>query len=206
MTTFVDGRDARWETHRAARRRELVESTLWAIRKHGPHVGMDEIAAQAGTSKPVIYRHFGDRTGLYLAVVEWVTAFITGKLQPALTSEDDLAGVIRKLAESYLELVERDPDIYRFIANRPQLPQGEDPMNGLSERIGRQISDVIAQRLTAQGLDPTPADTWGHGAVGFVRGTANAWLNSPSRRPRAEIAAEVADLFGRAFPTPPHPH
>ena len=33
---------------------------------------MDEIAAEAGTSKTVLYRHFADRAGLYLAVVESV--------------------------------------------------------------------------------------------------------------------------------------
>ena len=67
-----DGRDTRWAQHRLARRVELVEATLKAIRRHGAGVGMDEIAAEAGTSKTVIYRHFGDKAGLYLAVVEAV--------------------------------------------------------------------------------------------------------------------------------------
>ena len=65
----TDGRDTRWATHREQRRRELVEDTLRAIRKHGAGVGMDEIAAQAGTSKTVIYRHFGDRAGLIAAAI-----------------------------------------------------------------------------------------------------------------------------------------
>ena len=72
MSTNVDGRDTRWAQHRAQRRRELVEAALRAIRRHGPGVGMDEISAEAGTSKTVVYRHFRDRTGLYAAVVESV--------------------------------------------------------------------------------------------------------------------------------------
>ena len=52
----------------AARREQLVEATLAAVGKHGAGVGMDEIAAEAGTSKTVVYRHFADRTELYVAV------------------------------------------------------------------------------------------------------------------------------------------
>ena len=59
----TDGRSTRWDQHRAARRRELVEATLRAIREHGAAVGMDDIAAEAGTSKTVVYRHFTDRQG-----------------------------------------------------------------------------------------------------------------------------------------------
>ena len=45
---------------------------------------MDEIAAEAGTSKTVLYRHFGDKAGLYLAVVESVDRLVAGDLQRAL--------------------------------------------------------------------------------------------------------------------------
>ncbi len=209
MTTIVDGRDARWQAHRATRRRELVESTLWAIRKNGPAVCMDDIAAEAGTSKTVIYRHFGDRTGLYLAVVDSVTQYILGKLapalnnQPSLNHEANLHQLLHELASAYLGLVERDPNIYRFIANRPQLPAGEDPMNGLSERIGNQVSTVLEGQLRARGADPTPATTWGHGVVGFVRAVANTWLNAADPRPREEIAQEVTDLFAQMLPGTP---
>ena len=54
----VDGRASRWEEHRRQRRVELVDHTVRAIRQHGAGVGLDDIAAQAGTSKTVIYRHF----------------------------------------------------------------------------------------------------------------------------------------------------
>jgi len=73
--TAPDGRRSRWDGHRLARREELVDATLRAIRTHGAAVGMDEVATSAGTSKTVFYRHFTDRGGLYTAVAEvlaWV--------------------------------------------------------------------------------------------------------------------------------------
>ena len=78
-----DGRDARWEGHREARRSELVDATIRAIRRHGPGVGMDDIAAEAGTSKTVVYRHFDDRAGLYRAVVARIESRVVGSVAGA---------------------------------------------------------------------------------------------------------------------------
>src|SRR5437763_7604163 len=63
-----DARRERWRAHREARREEFVEATIRAVARHGPEVGMDEIAAEAGVTKPVLYRHFTDKADLYLAV------------------------------------------------------------------------------------------------------------------------------------------
>ena len=63
-----DRRDSRWDEHRRTRREQLVQATLAAVGKHGAGVGMEEIAAEAGTSKTVVYRHFADRTELHAAV------------------------------------------------------------------------------------------------------------------------------------------
>ena len=58
----------------AARRKELTLATIVAIRQHGADVGMSQVAAQASTSKTVVYRHFADKYDLYLAVCERVGA------------------------------------------------------------------------------------------------------------------------------------
>src|SRR5215212_2111336 len=71
-----DRRDSRWDEHRRTRREQLVDATLVAVGKHGAGVGMEEIAAEAGTSKTVVYRHFSDRTGLYVAVCTRVASHL----------------------------------------------------------------------------------------------------------------------------------
>lgn len=178
-----DGRDARWEGHRARKRRELVEATLRAIRKHGPTVGMDEIAAVANTSKTVLYRHLGDRCGVYRATVEAVDQLILTDLSEAAghaspldqsSPRDQIAGMVR----AYLTLVERDPDIYRFVMSRPvELEAAKadaDPVRQLTGQIGNRIAEI----LTGRELD-LPADTarvWGHGIVGMVQAAADQWL------------------------------
>ena len=64
----VDGRSVRWEAHREERRRELIQAARRAIHHLGFDASMEDIAANAGTSKSVFYRYFGDKAGLRQAV------------------------------------------------------------------------------------------------------------------------------------------
>lgn len=198
----ADGRATRWEQHNTQRRRELVESTLRAIRTHGPGVGMDEVAAAAGTSKTVLYRHFGGRSGLYEAVVESVHDFILSQLTEPLSSAGrlDPATLVRELTDAYLGVVERDPEIYQFVVTRPlgEHPV-DDPVTGITGRIGNEVADAFRVWLRRNGLDPRPANTWGHGVVGFVWAIADKWITTGHQRPRADIVEFTARLFDPAF-------
>lgn len=203
MTSQTDGRDTRWVQHRAQRRRELVEAALRAIRRHGPSVGMDDISAEAGTSKTVIYRHFGDRTGLYAAVAEAVDRRILDKLSDATAdwdTEDPLA-LVGPMVDAYLVLVEKDPEIYRFVVTRPLVdgPVEHDPVVGLTDQIGAQVARVLAAHLERHHRDASCASTWGHGLVGFVRAAADHWMSTEMARPRSEIVADVTTLFAPAM-------
>lgn len=202
----VDGRDARWTAHREQRRRELTEATIKAIRVHGATVGMDEIAAEAGTSKTVIYRHFGDRLGLYLSVCASVDNNVLGDLRQALDAAGDGAGrtplagdtrtVIEAVIDSYFAQVERDPEVYRFVVRRPALnvsPE-DDPVIGISDTIAGVLQPIFAEALEAAGQSTAPSGIWSHGLIGFVRESADRWLADPDRPPRAVVVRHLAEF------------
>ncbi|HET6968490.1 MAG TPA: TetR/AcrR family transcriptional regulator [Ornithinibacter sp.] len=179
-----DGRSSRWDEHRLARRAELVDATLRAIRTHGAGVGMDEVAAAARTSKTVFYRHFTDRAGLYTAVAERVDATIIRGLtraadEPAPEGGHDAArAVVRAVIATYLHLVEEDPEVYRFIVKAPLVPPGERPHGdvaaGMTDRIAAHVGDLVGAGLPTD-AGGTPR-LWGVALVGMVRATADAWL------------------------------
>ena len=179
-----DGRSSRWDGHRLARRAELVDATLRAIRTHGAGVGMDEVAATARTSKTVFYRHFTDRAGLYTAVAERVDATIIRGLtraadEPAHEGAPDAArAVVRAVIAAYLHLVEEDPEVYRFIVKAPLVPPGERPHGdvaaGMTDRIAGHVGELVGAGLAAD-AGATPR-LWGVALVGMVRATADAWL------------------------------
>lgn len=205
--TRPDGRATRWAEHRLSRRAELVEATLRAVRRHGAAVGMDDIATEAGTSKSVLYRHFGDKAGLYLAVVESVDRLIARDLDHALTtvSADDQPEaliahperVIEAAVDSYLALVEKDPEVYRFVVTHPLLdrPMGDDPLTGLTSRIGDQLATLITAALSATGREAAAAGTLAHGVVGLVRAAADHWLATANPLPRSELTRQLSALI-----------
>ena len=164
-----------------ARRQELVEATLRAIRAHGAGVGMDEVAATARTSKTVFYRHFTDRAGLYTAVAERVDATIIRDLTRAAgdpaPGDDAARPSCRGVIAAYLRLVEDDPEVYRFIVNAPIVPPGERPQGdvaaGMTDRIAAHVADLVAGGL---GRGRAAPRLWGVALVGMVRATADAWL------------------------------
>jgi AcrR family transcriptional regulator len=220
VSTPADGRSTRWDAHRATRRRELVEATLRAIREHGAAVGMDDIAAAAGTSKTVLYRHFTDRQGLYAAVSESVDALIMRDLgQAVVASGADAADLpasssaarelVAKAIDSYLLLVEKDPEVYRFVVNAPLLetPVGGDPAQAVTNHVADQMSELIGGALTAAGRDPAAAAVWGPGVVGMVRAAADQWLTPPRSMSRAQLTEHLTTLAwsGLSAAWPDHP-
>ena len=219
MGTNTDGRSTRWDEHRATRRRELVEATLRAIRQHGASVGMDDIAAVAGTSKTVFYRHFTDRAGLYAAVSESVDARILRDLRAAIgvggldltAAPGTPRALVAAAVDAYLALVERDPEVYRFVVSAPLLdrPPGGDPALAVTSHIAEQMSAVFAAALVAAGRSDAAAPVWGAGVVGMVRAAADQWLADPSRTSRTDLTEHLTDLawggLSAAWPDRSHP-
>jgi AcrR family transcriptional regulator len=192
-----DGRDARWERHREQRRSELVDATIRAIRRHGPGVGMDDIAAEAGTSKTVVYRHFDDRAGLYRAVVARIESRVVGSVAGVLSTAPadarrDLRPLIGSTVEAYLALVESDPDLYRFVVTRPLVdrPLPDDPVGGTVSHVTAMLAGVLEAALP----DPGRARLLATALVGSVQAVADDWLGSPDRVPRAELVETLTAL------------
>ena len=92
------------------RRRQLLDASLAAFVSHGLDLTtMDTIAAQAGVSKPLVYRHFPNRFAALLAVVNDQVDKLLASV--ALESGPSLA----QLIESYLHYAETSPAGFRFL-------------------------------------------------------------------------------------------
>lgn len=196
--TTPDGRSRRWEKHRAARREELVDATMRAIRHHGATVGMDGIAAAAGTSKTVFYRHFNDRAGLYAAVADRVDRTIMRDVTAAAGPAGGLAegrALIGAAIDAYLRLVENEPEIYRFIVAAPILERSSgDPSAPVTRHIAEQISALLEAGLSP---DAQRSRVWAHGVVGMVRSAADDWLTrgaAESGTSREQLTVLLTDL------------
>lgn len=188
-----DRRDSRWDEHRRARREQLVQATLAAVGRHGAGVGMEEIAAAAGTSKTVVYRHFADRSELYVAVCNEVADRLLAQLGAAIASSDHPRGRTAAAIGCYLAFLEAEPEVYRFVVSQHPA-DGADPIANLAHLVGNQAAALMAVALEQAGRDPGAAGPWGHGLVGLVRSAADWWLRADRPMLRTELAAHLTDL------------
>ncbi|HYH32836.1 MAG TPA: TetR/AcrR family transcriptional regulator [Pseudonocardia sp.] len=192
MKAARDRRASRWDAHRRSRRAELTDAAVAAIRTHGAGVGMDDVAAAAGTSKTAVYRHFADRTQLYVAVCERVAQVLLAQVHAVMDGPADPRAKAAAAIAAYLRLIEHDPEVYRFVAHRPLVERapGADPLADLVSLVGDQVAAALAEQLP----DAARAVAWGHGLVGMVRAAADNWLAHPAGTSRDELAGHLTDL------------
>src|SRR3954452_2049804 len=81
--------DQRTATAAEERRRELLEAADRVVLRDGPEASMNAIAAEAGITKPILYRHFGDKSGLYRALAIRHTDALLANLRAALDAPAD---------------------------------------------------------------------------------------------------------------------
>lgn len=193
---MADGRSLRWAGHNEQRRAELVEAAFTAIREYGHGVGLDVIARTAGTRKPAIYRHFGERVGLYSAVTASVSARLERRLHRAAADagegEAGLRDVLRAIIDAFFSLAEKDPEVYRYVVSPPQVASavaGQE-LQGMSERAGELAIDLLRTRVREDRLV-----VWSTALVGAVQATASTWLDQNDRRPRYDVVDDVLALL-----------
>jgi AcrR family transcriptional regulator len=193
----TDGRSSRWAAHRIARREELIGAAIAAIGQYGAAVGMDQIAVTAGTSKPVIYRYFADKTDLYRAVSQRVVGHVLDGLIAVTARHPSPRELIHAGVDAYLVLLEANPELFRFVCQN-QLVAG--PAGGGRARdFGTVVADVLARHLTsdlsATGLDPALAHPWAEAIVGFIRAASIWWLDNRTAMTRQQLADYLSGLL-----------
>ncbi|MGH3674095.1 MAG: TetR family transcriptional regulator, partial [Pseudonocardiaceae bacterium] len=159
----------------------LVQAAIRAIRRHGPDVAMEDIAAEAGVSKPILYRHFVDKGDLYMAVSETATQQLRSALLADLDPTTDARTLLRLVIETYLSFIEQDPELYRFVVRRsfPDRPLAQDPVTTNAALVAGALATIFSDRLRSMGLDPGGARTWAHAGVGMVQAAGDWWLSEP---------------------------
>jgi AcrR family transcriptional regulator len=201
MAGKTDGRQLRWDSHNQARRQHILDAAIGVLAdaEPGAEAHVQQIADRAGLSRTVVYRHFADKTDLYLAVCERVATVLVDQLREAMREVTEPARTLRAGIDAYLGLIEADPDVYRYVMRPPRLDRpvggdGTDPVSHLTTLIGDHVGEVISVELRRQGRDPTPAATWGHALVGMVRAAADQWLGARPDVAREVLARQLADL------------
>jgi AcrR family transcriptional regulator len=176
-TVKIDGRKRRWHQHKVERRNELVDGTLEAIRSRGRDVSMDEIAAEIGVSKTVLYRYFVDKNDLTTAVMmRFAQTTLIPNMAAALSTNLDGYDLTREIIRVYVETVAAEPEIYPFVFANSSA--GRSKVIADSERIiAGMLAVMFRRRMQREGMDTNGVEPWAYMIVGGVQLATHSWMS-----------------------------
>lgn len=194
----VDARSERWREHRKMVRAQIVDAAFRAIDRSGPELSVREIAEEAGTAKPKIYRHFQDKSDLFQAIGERLRDMLWTAIFPSIDLKTDAAReVVRRAVEEYVNLVDEHPNVLRvFIQGRSAAsPQILEEGRGITLAL----ADMFDNELREMELDHAAFELAAHAAFGSAASATEWWLgaepDSPRRMPRDQFVAHLTTIM-----------
>ena len=195
-TTATRTQDSK-RARRERRREELLDVADRVIQRRGVAVSMDEIASEAGITKPVLYRHFGDKDGLYQALTERYVDGLKTALKPAAKASEPRDRLAAVIAAS-LAYVEREPERYRFLLHASERPRTAGIVAGFRRRHIAECAFTAEDNLRRAGIDPGFTEPWAACVSGMIRAAGISWLAARSR-PRDRLVDYLTTILWEGF-------
>jgi AcrR family transcriptional regulator len=196
-TAATRRRDSERARQRERRREELLDVADQVIQRRGVGVSMDEIASEAGITKPVLYRHFGDKEGLHEALTARYVDELADALKPAVDSTDPRTRLALTI-DAYLSYVEREPARYRFLLHAGEQARTAPLVADFRRRHIADCAFTAVENLRSAGLDPGFAEPWAQCVIGMVRAAGSSWLETRSL-PRAQLVEYLTTILWDGF-------
>lgn len=177
----------------AQRREQLIAIGRQLFAERGfDAASIEEVAARAKVSKPVVYEHFGGKEGLYAVVVDREVRSLLQRITTALT-----AGHPRELLEqaalALLDYIEEETDGFRVLVRESPVLSSSGSFSSVMNDVAHQVEHILAEEFRNRGYDPKLAELYAQALVGMVALTGRWWLDV--RKPRKEtVAAHLVNL------------
>ncbi|WP_051406989.1 TetR/AcrR family transcriptional regulator [Nocardia sp. CNY236] len=175
----TDGRKRRWRQHKIDRREELVDGALAAVRARGSNAGMDEIAAEIGVSKTVLYRYFSDKNDLVRATMQrFIETTLMPRVYSAISLDADEYQLVRSALSEYVGTVDEDPEVYRFIMGNGAADQSS--LAEFEKLFAEVVCTVITDRAQKHGVRTEGTELASYMLVGGIQLATHWWTTHKS--------------------------
>jgi AcrR family transcriptional regulator len=190
----------------AARREQLIEIGLGVFAERGYEAtSVEEIAARAGVSKPILYDHFGGKEGLYDIVVNRELEYIVGHITAAVTSGSPRSR-LEQATMAYLTYVQEQPLGFTVLLRDAPRQKHSGVLPALMHDLADRVGDVFAEEFCKAGYDQELAPVYAHALVGMVAFVGQWWTESPTPPSVETVASHIAALAWRGLRhLPRHP-
>jgi AcrR family transcriptional regulator len=175
------------------RRRQLLGIACRLFAERGFHASaMDDIAAAAGVTKPVLYQHFASKRALFTELLEDVGAQLLSSLAKATRQATTGRDRVQAGFAAYFRFVHENEPAFRMLfgAAARNDPQFAAVVAGILEKI----ADAISQLIEIEG-DVEHRRVLAHAVIGMAEATSRDALRAGATSSEPErLAAWVAEL------------
>lgn len=186
------------------RREQLIEIARGLFAERGfDGTSVEEIAAHAEVSKPVVYEHFGGKEGLYAVVVDREVRTLESAIQEALaTPNANYREIIERGTLALLDYIDARPDGFRIIARDSSIAatkgasvtSASPTFASILSDITARVADILVLPLARRGYPPELGSVFAQGLVGMVASAGQSWLDL-RQPPKEELAAQLVNLI-----------
>jgi AcrR family transcriptional regulator len=171
------------------RRAQLLAVARSVFGKAGFHgVSMDEVAKEAGVTKPILYDHFNSKEELYVALLDADADSLEERVRAALQAPTGNRERIRQSFQAYFDFVDEHAGGFRLFIQ--ETIGGEEMfrsrVQGVRERIVREVGDLVVRESRGK-IERRDADTVSLALVGMVETVAQRDPGGPKRDRRRSV-------------------
>ena len=172
----------------AERREQLIAIARRLFAERGfDGASVEEIAARAEVSKPVVYEHFGGKEGLYAVVVDREVRQLLDMMRSALTSGQPRE-LLEQAALALLDYIEQSSDGFRILVRDSPIGSSSGSFVSIISDVATRVEHILAAEFKARGYDAKAAPMYAQMLVGMVGTTGQWWLDA--RQPSKDVVAK----------------
>jgi AcrR family transcriptional regulator len=154
---------------------------------------IEEIAARADVSKPVVYEHFGGKEGLYSVVVDREMQLLLDHFTSALSAPGHPRELLERAALVLLDYIEVDTDGFRVLTRDAPVTSSGGTFSSLIGEVAGKVEHILGRQFAARGYEPQLAVLYSQALVGMVALVGQWWLDNRSLDKHA-VAAHLVNL------------
>ncbi|MEJ7756526.1 MAG: TetR/AcrR family transcriptional regulator [Nocardioidaceae bacterium] len=180
-------RSSRHRMTSAERREQLLETARSVFAERGfDGTSVEEIAARAKVSKPVVYEHFGGKEGVYAVVVDREVQQLLAMMRSALTGGHPRA-LLQQAAFSLLDYIESSSEGFRILVRDSPIGSPTGSYVSIIGDVASRVEDILSAEFKARGFQTKFAPMYAQMLVGMVGTTGQWWLEA--RKPAKDVVA-----------------
>lgn len=156
-------------------------------------VSVEEIAASAKVSKPIVYEHFGGKEGLYAVIVDREMRNLTDAITRPLSLETHPRRIVEQTALALLTYIEQNAEGFQVLARDSPNTDPSSSFSSLLGDVSLRVEEILAKAFRQAKLPRKAVPYYAQMLVGMTVYTGQYWA-ARRKLSKEQLAAHIVNL------------